>query len=436
MLPTYDFDGNLFIGFTASQAGGPLSLLFLLREELVTSIAAMEPSSWFYLSSDQWKPLGKDLVLSDSTSGFLTSGTITVDLPDDINRDNTMMPNDLYWLRISAQGNFSAFCSCYGVQTQGVQVVRLPTPQAPAVQAAPLPVGSVKGPVTTIPGLRAVAQPLPSAGGLVQETPQQKIARTSERLRHKARAVTPWDYERLVLDAFPEVFLVKCFPAMSSAAMRSDGRIEPQPGKVLVAVVPYQTQTLSAVPLDPLLDAITLRRIQDYLSGIASGQADIEVRNPAYERLLVRCEVRLAGSGQHQRGILVNQLNQALIDYISPWSETGPAPRFGWNFLNDEVKAYLQSLPYVGEVTNFSILRISQDETGIYRLDDTARPSADDPSVDAAHLSPRVPWSLAIPCQTHLLSVVEEKNGGDTPVPTGVGLLDIGTSFIIQGNRR
>lgn len=436
MLPAYEFDGNLFIGFSASQAGGPLSLLFLMREESVTSIAAPEPSSWFYLASDQWRPLGKDRLLSDGTSGFLTSGVVTVDLPEDIDRANSVMPNDLYWLRISAQANFSSFCSCYGVQTQAVQVVRLPTPQAPAVMAAPLPVGAVKGPVATIPGLRAVAQPMPSTGGLVEETPQQKIARTAERLRHKARAVTPWDYERLVLDAFPEVFLAKCFPALSSSALAGDGRIKPQPGKVLVVVVPYRTQTLSAMPLDPLLDAITLRRIQDYLRRIASGQAQIEVRNPSYERLLIRCEVRLTESAQHQRGTLINQLNQAIVDYISPWSETGPAPRFGWSFLNDEVKAFVQSLPYVAEVTDFSILRISRDEAGKYRLDDTARPDALDPSVDGARLSPRFPWGLAIPCETHLLAIAERRDDTDAPTPTGIGLLDVGNSFIIQENRR
>ena len=34
--------------------------------------------------------------------------------------------------------------------------------------------------------------------------------RVSERLRHKARAITIWDYEHLILEAFPLIHKVKC----------------------------------------------------------------------------------------------------------------------------------------------------------------------------------------------------------------------------------
>ena len=34
--------------------------------------------------------------------------------------------------------------------------------------------------------------------------------RISERLRHKNRAITSWDYEQIILENFPEVFKVKC----------------------------------------------------------------------------------------------------------------------------------------------------------------------------------------------------------------------------------
>ena len=52
--------------------------------------------------------------------------------------------------------------------------------------------------------------------GRPAEDRQSLLTRPSARLRHKQRAASPWDYERLVLEAFPHVFKVKCFPNMDT----------------------------------------------------------------------------------------------------------------------------------------------------------------------------------------------------------------------------
>jgi hypothetical protein len=260
--------------------------------------------------------------------------------------------------------------------------------------------------------------------------------RTAERLRHKARAVTPWDYERLVLDAFPEVFKVKCFPAMTSVS-----GMQPRPGSVLTVVIPRQPENDLTPVFDPMLDVIQLKRIRDYLRRHASPQVSIEVRNPTYERILIRCAVRLKPEALRQRGLWLGRLHQTLIDYISPWSKIGPTPRFGWSFQSDEVQAFVRGLPYVEFVTQFSMLHLTQDETGVYRLDDTARPDLFEDhlgptgvhrAVGVQKISPRYPWSLAIPSATHLIEVAEES--GETelpPVVTGIGKLVIGQTFVV-----
>jgi len=430
MLPVYDYDGNLFIGFSASDLSAPLSLFFHLREDSVTSIAASpEPVAWFYLASDQWHRLDTTRLLSDTTRGFLSSGIVVLDLPDDINRDNTVMPPDLFWLRVSAQSNFSSFCSLYAVKTQALKVTRRLTAQAPAVMAAPLPRGSIKGPLVSIAGLRSVTQPLASDGGQELETKRQKITRSSERLRHKARAVTPWDYERLVLDAFPDVFKVKCFPSLSSEAVITGDKVLPQPGRVLVVVVPHAPKSDSATTFDPMLDATRLDRIHAFLSALSSPHVTLEVRNPSYERLLVRCKVRFNRAYAHHRGLYLNELTQAVIDYISPWSPIGPPPRFGWTLRNDEVSAYIRSLPYIDAVSGLSLLRLSRDETGKYRLDETACPGGI-PSITTAGISPRHPWSLAIPNLTHILETLQDGDD-DRPEHTGIGKMEVGNSFVM-----
>jgi hypothetical protein len=54
------------------------------------------------------------------------------------------------------------------------------------------------------------AVPFPSFGGRETEDSSQFYKRVSERLRHKERAITIFDYERLVLESFPSIYKVKC----------------------------------------------------------------------------------------------------------------------------------------------------------------------------------------------------------------------------------
>ena len=42
------------------------------------------------------------------------------------------------------------------------------------------------------------------------ETPLLYYTRVGERLKHKNRAITPEDYEKVILDRFPGIFQVKC----------------------------------------------------------------------------------------------------------------------------------------------------------------------------------------------------------------------------------
>jgi hypothetical protein len=437
--PAADFDGNLFIGFSASEPGGVLTLVFHLREDSAQVVSTdREHVFWSYLSSDQWKPFPEMRLRSDTTDGFLSSGIVTLDVPSDINQNNTLMPGKLYWLRVSARRNFNLFCSLYAVRAQGVVVKRVLTEKGPAVTSRPLPPGSIRGPVVSIPGLRSVSQPLASWGGEEPETKPQTIARTAERLRHKYRASTPFDFERLVLENFPEVFKVKCFSAMTS-----EGGMKPKPGCVLVVVVPQQTESERGVVFDPMLDAVQLGRIMTFLNGLTSEFARIEVRNPVYERVQLRCTVKLTEDAARQRGIYLKEINRRVVEYFSPWSPVGPPPRFGWSFRNDEAEAFVRSLPYVEFVTKFSLLHITRDEKGAYRLGDTARRESMDmqsglPDEGSLKISPRYPWSLAIPTQNHFIETID-KRGVAMAEPgeiTGVGRMEIGSTFITFRRRR
>ena len=437
MFPEYYYDGNLFIGLSAQTLAGTLTLLFHLREDSSHRITHGTPDiAWFYLSSDRWERFGGDQVLSDTTRNFVSSGIVTLDVPQDINRDNTIMPNDLFWLKVCTDGNVRSFCNVYSIQTQAVTLNWDNRGNTLAHLRTYLPPGTIQQPMASIPGLRTITQVGASFGGRLPESPNALKTRVSERLRHKQRASSPWDYERLILQRFPHVSKVKCFPHMKTSVS------EPCPGNVLIVLVPTVTDDERGAGFTPTINADELNQIRTFARDLSSPFVNVEVRNPAYEHIQVRCTVHFSEGAQ--RGFFLNQLNRAIIDFISPWHAGGCQAQFGWRIRTEDIKAYIVALDYVDFVTNFSMLHITEDHAGKYSLGDTVRPqqhhtakaSEQPPPSGTALLTeihPTYPWSLAVPLRRHFLETISDRQA-IVAESTGIDELEVGRTFIIPGN--
>jgi len=417
LLPRFEQDGNLYIGIAATDPGGTLTLLFQLRESAAEATPRPGRSriTWATLAGDQWRPLPPARVLADSTQGFLTSGIVTLDLPRDLTCDNGVMPAGLYWLRLSAADGFEGFASLQSVQAQALHASRV-MPEG-AVALAALAEGSITQPVSSLPGLAAVAQLGPSAGLRAAEDQRALYTRAGERLQHKQRASNAWDVERLLLARFPEVFKVRCLSADAAGG---------PPGQVLAVVVPQVPRNQPALALAaPRFNAVELRRMADYLAGLSSPFARVQVRNPAYERIQLRCAVGLQ-RGAHE-GAALQRINQAVIEYLSPWFDGGYGPRFDWLVRSEDLEARLRALEGVAFVTQLSLLSVACSDEAVYTLSDTARAPA---GVGAGHVRARTPWSLALPMATHIVGAAESFPD-PAPLVTGVSRLAIGSTFVI-----
>jgi hypothetical protein len=431
LWPRFQHDGNLYIGLAAAELSGVLTLHFHLRDEAAVESLSGEPrppTEWAYLASNQWRALTPQQVMADTTCGFLTSGIVTLDVPAQIDRNNTILPAQWYWLRLSVDGGFEGFAGLYGVRTQALQASRVIRPGI-VFNAEPLPAGSVKEPSVTVFGLAGVTQIGPSFGMRAAEDRHQMRTRIGERLQHKQRASTPWDYERLVLERFPSVLKVKCFPHLSSHVQGVS------PGEVLVVVVPAPPVTHSAIDAqapvlsataEPHLNAVELARIQDHLRGLSSPFAQVQVRNAVYERIQVRCTVKLARGAQ--AGQALRRINQAITDYISPWREGGCQPSFDWTVRCEDVEAHVRSLDCVDFVTQLSLLHVAQSDARVYTLADTARGQAE----LATRARPRSPWSIVLPMREHMLRAVD-LSSDEQPEVTGIGRLGLSATFIVGG---
>ncbi|MBA2672827.1 hypothetical protein, partial [Ramlibacter sp.] len=432
VLPTWEQDGNLYIGLAGSDPQGTLSLLFELRSEAAEPLLHRTARvTWSCLRANRWIELPTARVLADTTGGFLTSGIVTLDLPSGMDREHTVMPSGVFWLRACADTDYDSFAALYSVRAQALSAVRSPASSLPPQYRA-LPPGSVGAPVESIAGLAKTVQVGPSFGMSPVETEAQLQVRTGERLKHKNRALLPWDYERLVLERFPSVFKVRCFNHLSAPGGKSS------PGSVLVVVVPALggDEEQKNIP-GPRLNAIELEDIEDYLAGLSSPFARIAVRNCSYEAIQVRCSV--AWRRGSNAGYCERRLNQALFDYLSPWNDNGLRARFEWAVRREDIEAHIRALDDVEFVGGVSLLHVAASDGSLHSLDDTARPrgaaewDATDPAGSGLRQArARWPWSIAVPMRHHLIETLQTAQHGGAR-PTGVGQLAIGNTFVVGG---
>ncbi len=430
-----DREGYLFLGVKASALPGALSLLFHLRHDALQDPVVEDPGvTWFYLRSNRWHPLASSRVMGDTTSGFQRSGIVTLDIPEDIDAESTILPRGLFWLAVGVNRRIRSLVSRLLVASAGgVEVVWQDRGNLRQVEVG-LPAGSIKEGRTRVPGLASVLQVGGTFGGRGAEDDDGLVTRTAERLRHRKRAVSAWDYERLVLDRFPELYQVKVLP-------HTDTRYHgPRPGSVLVVVVPRLDSQEGIGTLTPRFSGGDLIDIRDYLQSLSPGSARVYVQNPVYEQIQVRCTVKLARGTPP--GLSLRTLGEILVEHLSPWRPGGYGLRFGWRIRRKDVEARIRAVPWVEAVTGFSMLQITLDPRGRYRLDDTARPGEAGGgdrdgrvTTSTLELSARYPWSLAVPMNRHAI----ETTAGDVEIEarvTGVGSLEVGTNFILDAGHR
>ncbi|GMQ48608.1 hypothetical protein [Vibrio sp. 10N] len=411
MLPQYSEDGHVLLGIRASDLSGYLNLYFLLAEEssLLTPFSSQD-YQWYYLVDNIWMPLPAKNMIHDTTQGFLNSGVVTLDIPDAANTEHTVMPTGMYWLRVSTNKGLGQYPKCYHVATHVIQANPsdgLSQATQPFAQWQHQP---------KLANLGTVAQLTPMAQWQASEGEREWITKTSELLRHKGKAESPWDYERIVLQHFPAIGAVDCF------AGRQFDSDKPQPGHVLVTVLPNQLSCEHDPCERKNVSAADLLAIQTYLAGVSRPQTQIAVRNPGYEEIQVRCTVAFAEGVHH--GLALRQLEYTITQALCPWHQGSLNKGLGWTLSLSKLTAFINQQPNVTHVSGLSVLKVTQDPNKEYELLDSAR--VDEP------ISAKLPWYLLISAKHHLIKLSSQPHSVD-PIPAGVGDLTIGEQFILAG---
>ena len=204
-------EGMLFIGIENIVPLQMVSMLFQFAEGSAADEDNDPPEiHWSYLTNNEWRPMKEEQIVADGTVGFQTTGIVKIELPEDATNNNTIITSGLYWLCASVTANANRIPMLIDVVTQAVLAQFEDNNNDQSHFDKALPAGSISKLAVAVSQVGKVQQPFASFDGKHKEIGKEFYTRVSERLRHKARAITPWDYEHLVLDRFPSVYKIKC----------------------------------------------------------------------------------------------------------------------------------------------------------------------------------------------------------------------------------
>jgi len=422
---------NLFIGLELLIPGDTLSLLIQLSEGSEQNFDALPPAvEWFYLSKNEWKPLGAEKIISDSTFGLRRTGLIQFAIPRDASNGNTVLDAKYHWLSakvVEGTGeSIGAFASIKSIRAQALEAVFAPTERSYLTRLEkPLDALTISKLETSRSAVKKVEQPFASFGGRKPETdPGEYHRRVSERLRHKDRAITAWDYEHLLLEQYGLVAVAKCIPHTRYEA--SGEYLVPSelaPGFVSLAVVPDLLRRPNMVREEPRFSRGDLNEMRDFLLPKANlflqpqpatenpDDEDhfLQVVNPQYEPIHIALRVWLRrGADQH---LAKYQINEALRRYLAPWLyDATQGPTFGRDIRRSKLVQLIENLDAVDVIQELKVYQSATEKfpTNSQPLDGGWEAF----EVPGTVIKPQTARSILTTVSQHQIEIATDNTGG------------------------
>ena len=408
-------DGALFLGLSPKAGGKKVNLYFQMNRDSDNIYEEDEIGFlWAYLNENGWTKIPADSILYNTTANFTTSGIVSLSLPKDFQVDSPMMPKGLCWIRLEPQGEWRHCSRLFSVYAQAVEVVRCGG-FGQIQNFSHCKPGSINTLEESIGGISEVYQLDETFSGEPEEDNNGMRTRVAEYLYHRNRILTAKDCERMILEEFPDVHLVKCFAGLNPKTPDIAC-----PGYMLV--VPVSPLYDEGRIWDPRLSGMILDNIKTFLKERTSAFSKIIVMNPQFEKIQVRCNVDFVNDTDEGNRLL--ELNKQINQYLSPWNDGGLTQFFGSTLDKEHLLMFIQNLPYVEAVHDFSVLRISSRDHSNYRMEESVGSKAD-------LIRGTYPWSILTPMKKHFINVVT-KVEDFRDITVGYGDLEVGSTFIIQ----
>ena len=355
VVPTYCKGGELYIGLENAEVQETVSLLIQVLEGSedpeVDTFVGKQKVEWAVLCNNFWKNLSSNEIIKDNTVNFLQSGMFKFVIPRDATDTNTLLPAGYIWLRARIHKKYNAVSKVLGIHAQVVTAEFENNDNNLEHLEKGLPEKTISKMVKRIPKVKGLTQPYNSFDGLPEESDVAYYRRISERLRHKNRAITSWDYEHLVLQNFPEIYKVKCLNHTCLKVVENVTKTNYLvPGRVVLVVIPDIVNKNVFDIYQPRVSQATLNNIQDYLNRLNSPLTGVKVINPGYEE--VRVDLQVQFHKDYDEVYYKTVLNEDITRLLSPWAfDNTAAIQFGLSLHKSVIINYIEELEYVDFVS-------------------------------------------------------------------------------------
>lgn len=416
LLPQYQAEGALYLGIDKLLPPQSLSILFQLSEGSADPEVEKAELAWAYLKGSEWVQLTNSAILTDTTNGLLNTGIVQIEIPGDATQGSYLMPGELHWLRITCDDNTAAISDTIAVATQVVSATFSSSQVAESHFVNLLPPESITETLEFTPGIRKITQPYTSSKGKPAEKDTKFYNRISERLRHKNRALNMWDYERMVLEQFPEIYKVKCLPATHEQNNRALGTVN-------VLVIPEIKGKLPFNPFEPKVPANVIFKVQEFLDRHTPAYADVSVSNPTFLQMMVRCVVKFKEG--YNEGFYKPKLIEEIKRFLAPWAYNQEGEiTIGGSIYASVIINFIAERPYIEYVAN---MKLFQSEDGKQFTDVRSLNNGENRVVAM------LPDTVLVSAQTHVIDIVDE-NGYDEDNFEGINYMRVELDFQVGEN--
>ncbi|MBN3584700.1 baseplate J/gp47 family protein [Algoriphagus aestuarii] len=356
LLPEYENEGELMIGLSDHQKAQNIQLLLQVLDGTANPEKPVPDVTWSYLTGNEWKEFDQYSVLTDETKGLIQSGLLAFAMPREADTSHTILPEMQTWIKASVVSDSDAIPEFIAVLAQAVKVSYEPNENDPLRVAKSIPAETISKLKIGNSAINKIQQPFSSFGGKTEESSENFYQRISERLRHKQRAITLWDYEHLVLEQFQEVYQVKCLNHTSY-----DGDLTKYkalaPRNVTLVIISNVQNKNAVDPLRPKASVAQIEAIRDFISAIYPPAVYLHVVNPVYEEIQVKTKVKFHSWAD--KNFFARKLEDDLKAFLSPWAFEAD---FNWTFSeslhSSVVLHFVEKLDYVDYLTCFELYHL------------------------------------------------------------------------------
>lgn len=366
-----------------------------------------------------WEEIPRGFISKDETNQMTISGNLVYHFPAHI--PPNLYDNDgILWIRTGFEKN-AEFVPEIRAFYNNVGLVILETEDASVEKMQSFKNSNgILEPEKKLPGISSIYQITSYFSGQELEDLKSMQVRVSEFVTHRGRAVTARDFELLTLQEFSDVGKALCLPNTNLKDHKK--------GVVTVVVIPqHKLKTVNNAK--PMVPSGLLSRIEDFLTASASENVLVDVVNPVYEEIQVKCVVRLKDRNQNAA---LEAIHEICDNFIAPWQVKNTLPNFGESINFSRIYEEISEIDAIEKIEYFAFIRISQDKTkpGRRKYHHLNTTEIDPKKVKETPyiLQPDKLYKLFVPADTHIIQVVESAS---TDLSYGLGDMEIGKSFIL-----